>query len=264
MGTRVELHQFGPGDPDALAAARRAIEAVDDALTIHRPSPATVLNEALAAGEGAGIDDPILLDALVQVHAAWASTAGLFDPTVGEGDGGHWAAITIDPANARIEVARPLSLDFGGFGKGYALDLAGRALRDGGVVSALMSAGESSIAVIGEHPLGGGWPFAIPDPTGNGVLLEIEVVDRALSISSTAGGGVAAPERAATIRPGDGAPVTTPRIAVAIDRSGAQAEMMSTALLVADDDQARLLIADRPDDRFRLTPAHNFDNKVAA
>lgn len=241
MGTRVELHQFGPGDPDALAVARRAIEAVDDALTIHRPSPATALNEALAAGEGAGVDDPILLDALVQVHAAWASTAGLFDPTVGEGDGGHWAAITIDPANARVEVARPLSLDFGGFGKGYALDLAGRALRDGGVVSALMSAGESSIAVIGEHPLGGGWPLSIPHPLmPDETLVTLELQDEALSISSTIGSA----GRSAMIRPADGAVVTAAATTVVVERSGALAEAMSTALLVAGpEDAARLLSA---------------------
>mgnify|MGYP003941187139 CR=1 FL=1 len=132
------------------------------------------------------------------------------------------------------------------------------------MASALLSAGESSIAVIGEHPLGGGWPFALPDPFGDGVLVEIEIVDQALSISSTVGAGTAAPERSAMIRPGDAASVTTPRCTLAIDRSGALAEMMSTALLVADERQAADLIAGRPQQLFRFAPLRASDDRVAA
>jgi len=240
MGTRIELHRFGAGDDGAMMEARRAIEAVDDALTIHRPSATTALNECLMAGRQAAIDDPVLLDALIEIEAAYAVTHGLFDPAADARIGGAgWSAISFDRDNARIEAAQPVALDFGGFGKGFALDRACDALRRAGVLSALLSAGESSIAVVGEHPLGGGWPFAIPHPLRpEQVLVELELRDEALSISSTAGAGTQAPDRAAMIRPTDGVIVTGQRSAVAVDRSGARAEVMSTALLVADDDQA--------------------------
>lgn len=248
MGTRVELHRFGAGEGEALAAAQSAIEAVDDALTIHRPSATTALNERLMAGQGAAIDDALLFDALVTIEELNAATLGLFDPAADRRFGmAGWRAIAFDRAAARIEVSQPVALDFGGFGKGFALDRACAVLREKGVVSACLSAGESSIAVVGEHPLGGGWPFAVPHPLRpEEMLVEIELTDESVSISSTVGSGANAPERAAMIRPTDGAIVSAPRCSVAIDRLGAHAEAMSTALLVADEDRAgRLLNGDR-------------------
>lgn len=241
MGTRVELYRFGAGAPDALTLAQRAIEQVDDALTIHRPSPATTLNEALRRGQPGVIDDPLLLDALIRIDDARGMTEGLFDPTV---DTRHatvgWARLRFDRDAATLGCDLPVALDFGGFGKGYALDRAAATLRDAGVACALLSAGESSIAVIGEHPLGGAWSFAIPDPRdADRALIEVQLIDEALSISSTLGQGVKAPERSAMVRPGHSVAVAAPRSAVVVDRSGAVAEMLSTALIVADDEAAQ-------------------------
>jgi thiamine biosynthesis lipoprotein ApbE len=258
MGTRIELHRFGGGEGDALAAARRAIEAVDDALTIHRPSTTTALNERLMSGQDAAIDDPVLFEALVAIDEAYTVTLGLFDPAAdGRSASVGWGDIIFDRATARIAAARPVALDFGGFGKGFALDRACDALRSAGVGSACLSAGESSIAVIGDHPLGGGWPFAIPHPLQPGqTLVELELHDESLSISSTVGAGMRAPERAAMIRPGDGAVVIDERCTVAIDRQGARAEAMSTALIVADDARAVLLVRGRPTHRFLFDLSH--------
>jgi len=252
MGTRVELHVFGGGFADALISARRAIEGVDDALTIHRPSPTTALNDALLAGRGVAIDDPVLIEALIAIQDVHALTDGLFDPAIDHRfDGAGWGDVVFDARIARIAATRPLALDFGGFGKGFALDRACAALRDAGVVSACLSAGESSLAVIGEHPLGGGWPFAIPHPSIDGaVLVELDLIDEALSISTTVGAGTHAPERVAMIRPSDGVVVTAARCAVAVDRSGGRAEALSTALLVADDAGARRLVEGGPTRRF--------------
>ncbi|MES3083201.1 FAD:protein FMN transferase [Sphingomonas faeni] len=252
MGTRIELHLFGSGFADVLVAARRAIESVDDALTIHRPSPTTAVNDGLLAGRDVAIDDPVLIEALIAIQAVHALTEGLFDPAIDHRfSGAGWGDVVFDSRMARIAATRPLALDFGGFGKGFALDRACAVLRDAGVVSACLSAGESSIAVVGEHPLGGGWPFAIPHPLLEGaVLVELELLDEALSISTTVGAGTHAPERAAMIRPSDGAIVTAARCAVVVDRSGGTAEALSTALLVADDDRAQLLLDGGPTRRF--------------
>ncbi|MEG3164453.1 FAD:protein FMN transferase [Sphingomonas sp. PB2P19] len=252
MGTRVELHVFGGGFADALVAAQRAIEDVDDALTIHRPSPTTAVNDGLLAGRSVAIDDPVLIEALIAIRDLYALTNGVFDPAIDRRfAGAAWDDVVFDPCTARIAATRPLALDFGGFGKGFALDRGGAVLRGAGVLCACLSAGESSLAVIGEHPLGGGWPFAIPHPTrADAVLVELELIDEALSISTTVGAGTDAPERAAMIRPSDGAIVTAARCAVAIDRSGGAAEALSTALLVADDDRTRRLLEGAPARRF--------------
>lgn len=254
MGTRIELHLFGAGDAEALAAARRAIVAVDDALTIHRPSAATRLNAALMAGRAASIDDPILLEAMILIDEARTVTFGLFDPAAHAGrPGARWEALGFDRARGHVAPALPVALDFGGFGKGFALDHAAAALRSAGVASAFLCAGESSIAVVGEHPLGGGWPVAVPDPAGEDrTLVELELLDEALSISSTIGPGTHAPDRAAMIRPSDGTTVAAPRTTIAVERSGALAEMMSTALLVAGEDRAGRLREGGPGCRFRF------------
>ena len=251
MGTRIELHQFGRAAPDALLAARRAIEAVDDALTIHRQSATTAVNDRLMAGEVATTEDPLLLDALAAIAEAWHATDGLFDPTVGSGEAAGWPALSVDRRSGRIGAARPLAFDFGGFGKGFALDRAAATMRAAGVTSAFLSAGESSVAVIGDHPLGGAWPVAIPHPLDpESWLAELSLCDEALSVSSTIGAGAAAPGRSPMIRPSDGMIVTAAATAVAVDASGAAAEAMSTALLVADRDAARRLIDVDPARRF--------------
>lgn len=268
MGTRFELHLFGEAGPEVAHAARRAIERVDDALTIHRPSPVTALNANLLAGRACRIDDPLLLEALVEIEAARERTFGLFDPTADIARAGAgWSAVRFDRHAGRIAASQPLAFDFGGFGKGFALDRAGSVLRSAGVASAFLCAGESSIAVVGAHPLGGDWPVAIPHPLEPArILVELALRDAALSISSTVGTGADAPERAPMVRPGDGAAVTAARTAVAIAHRGACAEMMSTALLVAGDAQAASLVDSAPGRHFRFDfsperamPAHAYE-----
>lgn len=251
MGTRIELHQFGVAAPDALLAGRRAIQAVDDALTIHRPSATTIVNERLMAGQIATTANPVLLDALATVAEACRLTGGLFDPTVGSGAHALWSTLSFDREAGRIASAVPVAFDFGGFGKGFALDRAAVAMRAAGVTSAFLSAGESSVTVIGDHPLGGAWPVAIPHPLEpDNWLVELSLRDEAMSVSSTVGAGAAAPGRSAMIRPSDGATITAAATTVAINRSGAIAEAMSTALLVASPDAAQRLIEGDPDRRF--------------
>jgi thiamine biosynthesis lipoprotein len=262
MGTRVELHRFGGGADDALAAARRAIEAVDDALTIHRPSPATAMNEALLAGRTAALEDELLFRAVEAAADGHAATEGLFDVAADLRTGTDWSMTAFDRAARRIAAERPIALDFGGLGKGFALDRASAALREAGVGSALLTAGESSIAVIGEHPLGGLWPFSIPHPEQPDVeLLAVELCDQALSISATIGAGTRAPERAAIVHPRLGAAVTLPACAVSVEPNATLAEIMSTALLVADQQAAARLLRDGVGRRFRfdlrLTTEHS-------
>jgi FAD:protein FMN transferase len=195
-------------------------------------------------------------------------TLGLFDPAADVArPGAGWEAVDFDRRTGRVAASLPLAFDFGGVGKGFALDRASDVLRGTGVASAFLCAGESSIAVIGAHPLGGSWPIAIPHPLDpERTLVELELRDEALSISSTVGAGADAPERAPMLRPSDGSQVTAARTTVAIDRSGARGEMMSTALLVATDAQAECLLDPAQGRHFRFNfspepamPAHAYE-----
>ena len=146
----------------------------------------------------------------------------------------------VDPARGRVEAEGALAFDFGGMGKGLALDAAGAVLRAAGAASALLSAGESSVLAIGQHPLGGPWPIGVPHPFVPGTFLaEFDLTNEALSVSATV--DAAAPGRQPTLRGGDGAPVTAPLTAIAITGQGARAEGLSTAFMAASpEERARL------------------------
>lgn len=121
---------------------------------------------------------PLFLEALELACRAAASTDGWFDPTVRDaleaagydrgidqietaGPGparpalpaGQWRLIFFDHANRIVALPRGVRLDFGGIGKGFAVDYA---LRDFGETSAgvLISAG-GDIGVAGPAPEGG-------------------------------------------------------------------------------------------------------------
>lgn len=254
MGTRFELHAFGQGvTSHGLSTAQRAIELVDDALTIHRPSSATALNERLMAGLDCTIDDPILFETLIAADDGNCDTSGIFDIAANMRHRRTWRHVSIDRNARHISASCPIAFDFGGVGKGLALDRAAQILKDSGIRSALLSAGESSIVVVGEHPLGGAWPLCVPHPLQpEQSLVELELIDEALSISASVGAGSAAPERSVTLNATNGAAVKAPRLSVAVAPTGAMAEIVSTALLAANDDQAEQLCRQSPHARFRF------------
>ncbi|QDX26892.1 FAD:protein FMN transferase [Sphingomonas suaedae] len=239
MGTRIECHLFGaPAAAKIAADLRTAVETVDDALTVHRISPTSLLNQLLRAGKEATVDDQILWQALLLCDALHRTTHGLFDPTMGMGDA-RWADLEIDAVNRRVRSPSPTGLDFGGVGKGIALDACMPVLCNAGVSSALLSLGESSILAHGEHPLGGAWPLAVPHPAkADTALVTLGLVQRCVSISSTLGAA-----NGDTFSPADGAAVRTPATTVAVDASGATAEAFSTAMLAGDAAQRDRLLS---------------------
>src|SRR6185437_3709673 len=77
-----------------------------------------------------------------------------------------------------------IALDFGGFGKGYALDRMSELLTESGITSALIHAGTSSILAMGDGPHGNGWPVAIDDPFSQGMRAgQVSLSNCALSCS---------------------------------------------------------------------------------
>jgi thiamine biosynthesis lipoprotein len=96
--------------------------------------------------------------------------------------------IVLDSRRKSVRFAKEgLELDPGGIGKGYAVDRVATILRAGGITSALISAGGSSIFGIG-HPPGEprGWRTTIRDPKGGQVpVAEVFLNDESLSTSGT-------------------------------------------------------------------------------
>lgn len=78
-----------------------------------------------------------------------------------------------------------MSLDLGGFGKGYALEKVKQILESSSAKSAFISFGESSVLAMGEHPAGGDWKIGINNykNPGNSVH-EFELSNGSVSTSS--------------------------------------------------------------------------------
>lgn len=94
-----------------------------------------------------------------------------------------WESVQWDGGSRKIRfLSQQTGLDAGGFGKGWALEKVVLFLKTRGVQSAFISFGESSIAVIGTHPLGGFWPLTVTH-SASGQSLDVQLVDESVSVS---------------------------------------------------------------------------------
>lgn len=76
-----------------------------------------------------------------------------------------WQHIELDAARRTVHFTRPVEIDPGGIGKGYAVDRMADILRKRGISSGVISAGRSSIYAIGAPPSEArGWRVEIPNP----------------------------------------------------------------------------------------------------
>jgi len=82
-----------------------------------------------------------------------------------------------------VALADGTALDFGGIGKGYAVDRAMDILRARGVTRAKVDFGSSSLGFLGH--IDGGWPVVIVDPRDHDVpLISFRVSEGSVSTSS--------------------------------------------------------------------------------
>ena len=138
---------------------------------------------------------------------------------------------------------RGMALDLGGIGKGYALDRAVERLRGQGVANALLNFGQSSLWALWRPPGTGGWRLALRRPDG-GIAGFVTLVDRALSVSASLGQSrsIAGKRYGHVVDPRTGRPVEREMLACVVAPSAAQAEALSTALLVLGEVEGLALI----------------------
>lgn len=133
-------------------------------------------------------------------------------------------------------------IDLGGIAKGYACESAARILRNGGVSSALISFGGSSIKALGVRPDGKPWKIGITNPlTPTEYFLTLEISDECVSTSGSY-------ERFFEengkkyhhiLDPSTGRPAENGLVSVSvICPDGARADALSTALFVMGLDKA--------------------------
>jgi thiamine biosynthesis lipoprotein len=137
-----------------------------------------------------------------------------------------------------------VELDLGGIGKGYAVDRALAVLRAAGIRHALVSAGGSSIGAIGAPPGRAGWPVSIGTPAGRMLMLR----DRTLSTSQQNHAAPPLEESAPgeIIDPHRRAPIRNAGIVTVVGPSAAEADAMSTTLLLLSIEHGKALLARFP------------------
>lgn len=138
-----------------------------------------------------------------------------------------------------------MSIDLGGFGKGFAIERIAASLRAQGVEQAFLSFGESSITVIGSHPHGPAWPVGIANMfEPSETLHTFHLRNASLSSSGTAPfNRMKGPQVfGQIIDPRSGRPLAGYRTISVVSPSGIEAEILSTALLVSPErDRAALI-----------------------
>jgi thiamine biosynthesis lipoprotein len=149
-------------------------------------------------------------------------------------------------SHAVLFQSKGMSIDLGGFGKGYALERLANILRAQGVENALLSFGESSITVLGAHPHGPAWPVGISNmfqPLQT--VHAFHLCDASLSSSGTAPYNQMGPARllGQIINPHTGFPIEGYRTLSVASHSAVEAEVLSTALLVTPEQERAALLS---------------------
>jgi thiamine biosynthesis lipoprotein len=213
MGTTAEITLFARNKDrgaELMEAAFGEIERVEALLSSYRPgSEVTRINRH--AARGPVTTDPETFGLIERALEYSEITHGAFDVTVGRllkawgffGGTGHtpsaeelraareasgWKGVTLSPDTRSVRFRKTgLELDFGGMGKGWALDRAAALLKGLGVNAALLGLGKSSYYAMGSPPGKPGWLIVVPDPNDPGEPLScVYLKDGALSTSGSA------------------------------------------------------------------------------
>lgn len=150
--------------------------------------------------------------------------------------------VLLDPDRRTVGFARPgMRIDLGGIAKGFALDVAANVLTEAGVTCALLHGGTSTVRAVGSDVNGRPWRIAVRSPFSDSSATPIgvvELIDEAMSVSAVSGRYI---ERDGEVLghvldPRSGRPVRSADLAVVVVPSGADADALSTGLLVLGPD----------------------------
>jgi thiamine biosynthesis lipoprotein len=228
MGTFCQIEAWGPAPGAAVAAAFDEIDRWDRILSLYKKeSELNALNAS--AGRGPFHASAGLYAATEAALRMAEKTRGAFDPTIlpaiRRGPSGlglvGWKMVRLDPAARTIDLPKEgMALDFGGIGKGWALELAARLMSARGATSLFMNFG-GQILAIGKPEDGDDWSVIVP-----GLAEPLRVRDASVSTSGDE-------ERPGHIvSPFDGRPVRRKINATAVLPSATEADAWSTALYV--------------------------------
>lgn len=146
---------------------------------------ANVVEESasICATTGGAFD--VTVAPLLRAWGFLSDSPAMPDPDVSRDAQSHVGCdrVTVHHDSKSVALADGASLDFGGIGKGYAVDRALAVLRARGVTRAKVDFGSSSLGFLGR--IAGGWPVVIVNPLDRDTpLVSFRVADGSVSTSS--------------------------------------------------------------------------------
>jgi thiamine biosynthesis lipoprotein len=272
MGTWCDLVIFDPpAGPDVAQSAFREIARLETVLSSwDQTSEVSRLNASAGQGPQRVSDD--LAAVIDESLSICATTKGAFDPSVGPlvrawgfytetpvtpaPDSGRAAAshvgcnqVRVNRQSRSVVLADGMALDFGGIGKGYAVDRAMDILRERGVTRAKVDFGSSSLGFLGR--VDGGWPVVIADPRDRDTpLVTFRISEGSVSTSSQQERYFESDGRryGHIFDPRLGRPVESRLLSVTVIMGrGSAADALSTGLFVMGAAEGKRLISRLPD-----------------
>jgi thiamine biosynthesis lipoprotein len=170
-----ELSSFNARSEARVEVSTRMMQLVDLALYFSRRTHGMFDPAVLPALEAAGYDRSFERVVRDDPHAPTAGDAG--------GNGFSIAQVRLDRRDCTLTAPVGLRIDFGGIGKGYAVDVASERLS--GTRDFLVDAG-GDIFASGNGPDGNSWRIGIADPASDTDLDIVVLQDQAIATSTTA------------------------------------------------------------------------------
>lgn len=288
MGTFFEFTLYAPAgatDTDALhRIAEQAFAAIDDLETRISSwipdSHISYVNNHAHEGPVPVASDVLRLTAFSK--EVYEETGGAFDITVGplielwgfyrgkghlpgEAELGEALSkvgmdkVRIDPVRRTISfAAKGMRIDFGGVGKGMALDEAARILSENGITAALLHGGTSSVYALGAPPGQQGWTVRIRHPYNVEDWIDQAILrDESLSTSGSYEKffELEGKKYCHIFDPRTGKPVEGMLSATAIAPTGMGSDALSTAFFVMGQEKTEAFCRAHPGIRAVLVPA---------
>ena len=152
------------------------------------------------------------------------------------------------PAVSRSE--NSITIDLGGYGKGYALDRMAEILREWDVECALLHGGMSTALALESPPNETGWPITISHPVSQKNI-------KTLHLSNAAFSGSGLQKGPHIIDPRTGQPADHPIAAWVLTKRAARADARSTSFMMMNPDEINAWIQNHTDEQGATLDADN-------
>ncbi|MDR0575919.1 MAG: FAD:protein FMN transferase [Tannerella sp.] len=230
MGTRLDVLLFGDD--------RRRLEIVWDGTETELRRLEQMLNRFDPESEVAKVNSDAqfssvrlsdeLWDILLDCRKYYELTDGCFDITLSD----FGQVVMMEESHSVLFDKYGMTLDFGGYAKGYALKCVRKRFKEAGIKRALVNFGNSSILAMGAHPFGDSWSIGIEDPSDGTALTAISLSDASMSVS-----GNTPFNKRHIINPETSEFVAGDRMVAVVSDDPVDAEALTTAWIASGEDE---------------------------